>query len=272
MSASCAPAASVFASCASAITSPSADSPAALFARRIGAVVEPITRAAIGAAKTLYSAISAVRSGAFATSCVTMWLFTEIAADDVLRRATDLEVDVGDQPPLRSGSGHDLAVDHAVDGPVRVAGDDDVDLVVHRRDDRGQGARRVDAAVDRLLPGRRTGAVTGRETLPPSWSRTMIVSTFCFFSSATAAFAVSASAEEIDRADARRRDDRRRRHRRHADDPDLDAVEVMDGVRREDRVAAVLVGHVRREEVERRPAVGVAVAAAVHRMAAVAPS
>ena len=42
-------------------------------------------------------------------------------------------------------------------------------------------------------PGAAPAPFPAVETLPPSWSRTMIVSTFCFFSSATAAFAVSAS-------------------------------------------------------------------------------
>ena len=46
--------------------------------RSIAAVTLPTTTLAIGAAKTLYSAISAVRSAAFATSWVTIRLFTWI--------------------------------------------------------------------------------------------------------------------------------------------------------------------------------------------------
>ena len=49
------PAGAVASSCESAITSPSADSPAGVAARVIAALVEPITRPAIGAGSVRYS-------------------------------------------------------------------------------------------------------------------------------------------------------------------------------------------------------------------------
>ena len=55
---------------------------------------------------------------------------------------------------------------------------------------------------------------------------------------------------EVDVGRGRRRHDVGRALQRHADDGDLDARELVDGERREDRLAGVLVGHVGGEELE----------------------
>jgi len=60
------------ASCASATTSPSADSPARFARRVIGPVIEPAIRLAIGADRAAYFVISAVWAGSFGTSRVTI--------------------------------------------------------------------------------------------------------------------------------------------------------------------------------------------------------
>ena len=112
-------------------------------------------------------------------------------------RATDLEVDVGDEAPLRRRARDDLAEEPAVHGPVRVAGDDDVDLLVHPLDDRRQRARRVDTAVDRRLRVRAgPGGVPPRGMEPPSCRSTRIVSTPCRFSSGTSALTEPASSRK----------------------------------------------------------------------------
>ncbi len=64
----------VEASWASAITSPSADSPAALFVLVMSADCEPTTRLAMGPDRALYLLMIATWSGSLATSRVTMTL------------------------------------------------------------------------------------------------------------------------------------------------------------------------------------------------------
>ena len=64
----------VASSWASAITSPSADSPAAFPARVIAAVVEPTTRLAIGADRALYLSTIFCCAGSAGTSRVTITL------------------------------------------------------------------------------------------------------------------------------------------------------------------------------------------------------
>ena len=59
-----------------------------------------------------------------------------------------------------------LAVDEAVDRPVRVPRDDDVDLVIHRLHNRRQRATRVVAVVDEPRVGRvRTAGPTDHAAL-----------------------------------------------------------------------------------------------------------
>ena len=64
----------VDASCASAITSPSADSPAALFVFVMSADCEPTTRLAIGPERASYLLMIAVSAASLATSRVTITL------------------------------------------------------------------------------------------------------------------------------------------------------------------------------------------------------
>ena len=113
---------------------------------------------------------------------------------EVVGPAVELGIDIGDESTLRGGTGYDLAVDQAVDRPVRVTGDDNVDLIAHRVDDRWEGARRIDAGVDERRVG--AGAVAGRST-PPSWSRTTIALTPRVSSSGTSALTVSASSRKF---------------------------------------------------------------------------
>ena len=83
MNAVCAPpfaGSRVAASCASAITSPSALSPACVSARVTSAVIEPITRFASGAEIRAYFSISCVWAPSLATSRVTI---TFVAVFDV---------------------------------------------------------------------------------------------------------------------------------------------------------------------------------------------
>ena len=58
------------------MTSPSADSPAALFVFVMSAVIEPTTALAIGAMAVLYLSMSAVSAGSVGTSRMTITLLT----------------------------------------------------------------------------------------------------------------------------------------------------------------------------------------------------
>ena len=73
---------------------------------------------------------------------------------------------------------------------------------------------------------------------------------------------------EVDVGGRRRRDDAGRALERHPDDADVDAREAVDRVRREDRLAGVLVGHVGGEELEVGAREAVAAEAALDGMAA----
>src|SRR6185369_10315147 len=72
------PADCVYAFWASPITSPSADSPAALFVRVMSAVIEPTIALAIGAMAVWYLSMSAVSAGSLATVRTTTTLLTLI--------------------------------------------------------------------------------------------------------------------------------------------------------------------------------------------------
>ena len=96
----------------------------------------------------------------------------------------------------------------------------------------------------------------------------MIVSTFCCLQVRHERVHRLRLCGEVHRRDSGRDDDRRGLQRRHADDGDLHAVEMLDRVGREDRLARVLVRHVRGEEVERRAAERIAVLAPVDGVAA----
>src|SRR3954454_18146801 len=78
MNASCAPALCVYASCASPMTSPSADSPAVLLPLVMSAVTDPTIALAMGAIAVLYLLMIAVSAGSAVTSRVTILLSTLI--------------------------------------------------------------------------------------------------------------------------------------------------------------------------------------------------
>src|SRR6188472_3837713 len=78
MNANWLPADWVYAFCASPITSPSADSPAALLVFVMSAVIEPTIALAIGAIAVLYLSMSAVSAGSFGTVRTTTTLLTLI--------------------------------------------------------------------------------------------------------------------------------------------------------------------------------------------------
>ena len=142
---------------------PSVDSrPGVRTARSIAAVTLPTITLAIGAAKTLYSAMSAVMSAAFGTSWVTIRLFTwiEPGTKSPVARSRVASMSVMSRP-CEAAPVTILAVDEAVDRPVRVAGDDDVDLVIHGLDDRHDVAARVVAGGDERS-GRRPSPVRRR--------------------------------------------------------------------------------------------------------------
>ena len=136
----------VEASCASAMTSPSAVSWANDVVRVMSAAMEPTMRALIGPAIALYFAISAVWSGSL-----------HVARDDhvpgrdvlhVLRLVVDREVDVRHESAER-GRACDVAAAEVADVRlVRVRADHEVDLRIEAIDDRLDVAAEVVAAVD----------------------------------------------------------------------------------------------------------------------------
>ena len=73
---------------------------------------------------------------------------------------------------------------------------------------------------------------------------------------------------EVDVGRGGRRHDVGRALQRHADDGDLDSRELVDGERREDRLAGVLVGHIGGEELEVGSLEPVTGEASLHRVAA----
>ena len=142
MNANWLPADWVYACCASPITSPSADSPAALFVFVMSAVIEPTIALAIGAMAVLYLSMSAVSAGSFGTVRTTTTLLTLICGR-LVRCPVDRHVDVGHEPAERRCAGHGdgpggRVGQHAVVGVVGVAADDHVDFVVELGDDAGR--------------------------------------------------------------------------------------------------------------------------------------
>ncbi len=167
-------------------------------------------------------------------------------SDDVLGPPVDRQVDVGDQPAdgRRTGD-HDPRAGEvrAVERPVGVARDDEVDLAVEALDHINDRARRVPARVD----GRLVQRLTGRAALVEQDDDRLD------------AFPLEERHQRVDRVRLvveveigcrLGSDDGGGALQRHADDGDFDPGEVLDRVWREDRVPGVLVRDVGSEELE----------------------
>src|SRR5215217_5258083 len=143
----------VEASWASAITSPSADSPAALFVFVMSADCDPTTRLAIGPESASYLLMIAVSAESFATSRVTITLCA-VALMMSFVCPEILEVDVRDQPAERGCARDELPIDPADVGLMGVRRDDDVHLRAQPVHDRDDVAAEVVAAIGVLIAER----------------------------------------------------------------------------------------------------------------------
>ena len=162
---------------------------------------------------------------------ITSWPTTQLSArarTTSLRRRLIVSVDARDQPAERAGAGHAPAVDHAVVGRVRVAGEEHVDLARRAAHDVLERPGQARAVVGRARggPGRRPRAAARRSPAP------------C---------AAAARGRSGWRSPPRRRSAARPRPtaarqlgrplERHADEADPDAADAADHVRREERPA-----------------------------------
>ena len=194
---------------------------------------------------------------------ITSWPTTQLSArgaHDVVAAAADLERHARDQPAERGGAGDAPAVDHAVVGRVRVAGEEHVHLARRAVDDVLQRTGQPRAAVGRRAADRGAALVQEHD------DRLHLLA----LQLADVAIGGVRLVGEVQHGREDRQEQLGRSFERHPDEADPDAADALDHVRREERPAGPDAGHVGGQEREVGAAVAVAVGAAVARVAAAA--